>query len=187
MDTREKWLKKAYEHFAEYGPEALRVQKIASELDVPRTTFYHHFYDLEDLVSQLLQRYLADVDYIIQIHRGQIKQLIPDLHIILAQHPWNLKFGRQLFLNRYNPVHNMIFLTAREKVNKVTIPLFIDYYHFNIPYSIAEDLWNSLSESWYSRLDPNDLSADSMQKLTEEIMETVMIFARTKLFTHLQE
>ena len=187
MDTKEKWLEKSFEHFAEYGPRQLRIRNIASEIGVPRTTFYHHFADKEDLVSQLLERYLLQVETYTRIGKEYCKKLMPDLHEVIAMDILLLKFSRQLFLNRSDPYYNMVFINARDKTNKVIIPLFIDYYHFTIPYSLAEDLWNSLSESWYSRLDPDDLTAGSMQKLTEEIMETVLRFARSKLFVMMQE
>lgn len=187
MTTKEKWLQKAYEHFAEYGPEALRIQKIASELDVPRTTFYHHFADMEDLVTQLLERYIIQVDKMIKNHKDEMKQLIPDLYELMSENPLNLKFGRQLFLNRSNPVYNMVFIKSREKTNRVLVPLFIEYYQLNIPLRLAEDVWNSMAESWYSRLQPDDLDAGTLQKLAEEIMESILAFARTKLFAHLKD
>ncbi|MEZ5148095.1 MAG: hypothetical protein R2759_13790 [Bacteroidales bacterium] len=46
-------------------------------------------------------------------------------------------------------------------------------------------MWNSLTESRYLRLDPKDVTVESMQKLTEEIMQTVLKFAQSKLFLKL--
>jgi len=38
-DSKQKWLEKAYEHFAECGPENLSIQKIAAEINLPRTSY----------------------------------------------------------------------------------------------------------------------------------------------------
>lgn len=187
METKEKWLEKAFEHFAEYGPDDISLQKIASEIDVPRTTFYHHFADRDDLDSQLLGTYLDRLELFAQEGEKQCRKLIPDLHELLAQYPTGLKFSRQLFLHRAKPDYNMVFIKGRERSNRFIIPLFKAYYHFNLPDDLATDLWNSLMESWYSRLDPDDLTVESMLNLTEEIMGTVMKFVKTKLFVQMQE
>lgn len=186
MDTREKWLEKSFENFADNGPQQLRIRNIALEIGVPRTTFYHHFADREDLISQLLERYMAAIEANVLIGSDYCRKLIPDLHEVIAMDITLLKFTRQLFLNRSDPVYNLVFTKSREKTNEVIIPLFIEYYKFNIPYRLAEDLWNSLAESWYSRLNPNDLSVESMRRLTEEIMQTVLAFTRTKLFARIR-
>lgn len=187
MDTKERWLEKSFEHFAEYGPNGISIQRIAEEIQVPRTTFYHHFADRDDLEDQLLSIYLERIELFSQEGEERCRCLIPDLHELLADYPTGLKFSRQLFLHRSHPIYNMVFVKGRDRANRFIIPLFRAYYQFNIPDQLATDLWNSLSESWYSRLHPEELSVDSMRRLTEEIMETVNKFVRTKLFSQIQQ
>ena len=53
IDRKQKWIDKAFEHFAEFGPDGVHIQKIAKELKDPRTNFYHYFADKEDLWLKL--------------------------------------------------------------------------------------------------------------------------------------
>ena len=182
METKNKWLETSFRHFAEFGPEQLSIKRIADEINVPRSTFYHYFADKENLIEELLGIFLENVEKFIVEGSNDCKQLIPDLHILLFKNIISLKFNRQLFINRNNPVYNLVFIRVREKANTFIVPLFIDYYNFNIPYKTAEDIWDSLSDSWYSRLDPNNITIESMIHLTEEIMEVVLKFVQSKLF-----
>lgn len=185
MKTKQKWLDLAYKHFAAYGPEKLSLKRISEEIDVPRTTFYHYFADKEDLVQELLGIFMDQAEMFVEEGHNTCKQLIPDLHILLHKYASGLKFCRQLFLNRYNPVFNMVYMNVNKKSNEFIIPLFIEYYNFNIPYQTAEQLWDSLTDTWYSRLNPDDLSPSTMSQLTEEIMHTILQFVNSKVFAHI--
>lgn len=185
MQTKKKWLETSFRHFAEYGPENLSIKRIADEINVPRTTFYHYFADKENLIEELLDRFMNNAEVFVIEGQNYCKQLLPDLHILLHRYATSLKFCRQLFLHRYNPVFNLVYTTANKKTNTFIVPLFIDYYNFNTPYQTAEQLWESLTDTWYSRLDPNDLSPASMQQLSEEIMQTILQFVNSKLFVHI--
>jgi AcrR family transcriptional regulator len=44
VDTsKQLWIEKGYEHFAEYGPENISINAISKEIGSPRASFYHHF------------------------------------------------------------------------------------------------------------------------------------------------
>ncbi len=49
------WLLKALEIFIEEGIEAVRITRIADELDVTRGSFYWHFSNREDLIEALVE------------------------------------------------------------------------------------------------------------------------------------
>jgi len=185
MQTINKWLEMGYRHFAEFGPDQLSIKRIADEINVPRTTFYNYFADKEDLVHELLGIFIDQAEMFAKEGRITCKQLIPDLHILLYKYVTGLKFCRQLFLNRYNPVFNLVYINVNKKSNEFIIPLYIDYYNFNIPIETAEQLWDSLTDTWYSRLNPDDLSPGAISQLTEDIMETILRFLNSKVFVHI--
>jgi AcrR family transcriptional regulator len=183
---KENWLKTGYQHFALQGPTLLSINSIAKEIGVPRTTFYHYFADKENLIEELLGRYMEHVDDFVVEVKSRCKHLIPDLYEVLEEYSLPLQFSRQLLMHRTEPHYNLIFVKGRQKSNTVLVPLFIRYYNFNIPNKLAEELWDSLTDSWYLRLDPDNLTVDSMQKLTEDIMETLLKFVQSKLFMKIE-
>jgi AcrR family transcriptional regulator len=187
MDGKDKWLETGYRHFAEFGPDQLSIKRIASEMDVSRSTFYNHFADKENLIEALLEKHMMLTESFKDGVRERCKVYSPDLFVLLAQYPESIKFHRQLFLNRHNPVCNMVFTSIQEKINQVTVPLFKAFYEFNVHYHTAEDLYNSLVDSWYAKMDTDDLTAGSMQLLSDEIAGTLVRFVKSRLFVQMQE
>ena len=185
--SKQKWLKMAYRHFGLYGPENLSIQKIGKEIGLSRTMFYYHFADKEDLLEQLLIMHYRTIDLYVTAFKEHCKVLIPDIHYLLEQFQTGIKFHRQLFVNRHIPNYNMVYMKVNDITNKVEVPLFMMYYKFNVQYKVAEDLWTTLTDTWYANIDVNDLSAASMRKVTEDIMKNILAFARTKLFVEIQE
>jgi AcrR family transcriptional regulator len=168
--TRQLWIEKGYEHFALYGPENLSILKISKEIGLPRTSFYYYFADKEDMIEQLLIMHYRTNDLYVAAFKEHCKVLIPDLYYLLEQIQTGMKFHRQLFINRHITSYNMVYMRVNDIANKVEVPVFISYYKFNVQYQVAEDLWTTLRDTWYANINVNDLSAASMQKVTEDIM-----------------
>jgi AcrR family transcriptional regulator len=52
------WLFAGYELFAEKGPEGLKIEVLAQKVGISKSSFYHHFADLELFTDFLLKYYL---------------------------------------------------------------------------------------------------------------------------------
>jgi AcrR family transcriptional regulator len=58
------WLQAARETLVDHGIDAVKVDRLARQLGVTRGGFYHHFTDRDDLLSRLLQDWLATVVFV---------------------------------------------------------------------------------------------------------------------------
>lgn len=119
--TRQLWLEKGYEHFALYGPENLSINKISKETGSPRACFYHYFGDIDVFIEELLNRHLQICQQFNIIGKRTCKNYIPDLYILLEQYPIPLKFNKQLFINRSNPIYNYLFIKVYNDSSKIFI------------------------------------------------------------------
>ena len=182
--TKQIWLEKAYDLFGEYGPDGLSIKSLAEKAGLPRTNFYYHFADKEDLIEQLLHLHKQVAENYCEVLKYQMRVFIPDLYKISAQYPEGFKFQRQLFLNRNDYRLNLVYINCNISCNPIILPKLIEYYKLNVPYSVAESLWTTLTDTWYSRLDVNNFNVAYLCELTEEIMKTVLDFAKTKLFVN---
>lgn len=178
-----KWLETGYRHFAEHGPDSLSISKLSKELNSSRASFYHHFGDMDVFTDELLAMHWHIVLDFIEQGKAECKQLFPDLYNLLAKYTVPLQFSIQLFRHRNTPAYNFLFIKAYESPAKAfTLKLFAEEYSLNQPESEMLKLWLTVGETWYSRLDLNDLSAHTMQRHAEEIMDTVVRFARSQLY-----
>jgi AcrR family transcriptional regulator len=186
---RKKWLETGYRHFAESGPENLSINKLSKELGSARASFYHYFGDLDVFIDELLaMHWKIAVDF---NRRGktECKQLFPDLYSLLAEHPVPLKFSIQLFRHRNTPAYNYLFIkTYESSAKEFILSLFAKEFNLVQPEGEMLKLWTTVGETWYSRLTLEDLSAGTLQKHAEEILDSVVQFARSQLYSqfHLQ-
>ena len=172
--TRNNWIEKGYEEFANYGPEKLSINKISKEIDSSRASFYHHFGDLDVFIEEVLEYYFSELVEYTKVGEANCKNLFPDLYSFLSQNTIILKFSRQLFLNRHIPNYEVFFRKAFLSPSlKFMFNLFVAQYKLDVSDENALRLWLTVSESWYSRIDPNDLSEASLLIIAEDVLKSV--------------
>lgn len=175
METRELWIEKGYKHFGLYGPEKLSIKLIAEEHGIARTSFNYYFLNKEEFCSELIDKHY---DLIIQFcDAGELhcKKYVPDLYTLILRFPTGLKFMKQLFNHRDNVKFNEVFVKCNEMVeHKFALRLFIDYFKLPLPLEEAALLHKLLTDTWYSRLDVNDLTLEKLIHSTEEIMQSIL-------------
>jgi len=185
--TRQLWIEKGYEHFALYGPENLSINKISKEIESPRASFYHHYGDIDIFIDELLDLHWEISKQLNLTLKKECENFYPDLLVLLAQNPILLKFSKQLFINRDNPIYNYLFVKAyHESANFILLKLFSKQYGLKNNKETL-NLLVTVGESWYSRLDTNDLSAEKMQQIATDVMNSVLKFVSSDLYSKIQE
>ena len=185
---KDKWLKQGYADFAKMGPHNLSVSQIGKQIGTSRSSFYHHFGDLEFFIDELLTVHWEICQEFDRSAQKNCKKLIPDLYRELAKHPVSLRFHIQLFRNRSYPRYNYLFLKSFESsARKFGLALFAEILKPNLPEKDIYNLWLTLCEAWYSHLDPNDLRAITLQCEGEKVLKSVAFFMDSKLFRHMEE
>ena len=175
MRTKEAWLEKGYELFALHGPRSLSINKVGKEINQTRTSFYYYFNDLTDFINELIEMHLKLFEIFLERGKKECKQYIPDIHKLLSEFSIGLRFHQQLFNNRNNPVYNFTYMRCNEiSAEAFTIDLFNKYYKLNADKSTLKLIHESLLDAWYSRLDSNHITVESMVKLSDEIMESIL-------------
>lgn len=181
--SKQKWIEKGYEHFGLYGPNNISINAISKEIGSPRASFYHYFSDMEVFSNILLEAHVDVIDSFIGLGKQECKRLIPDLYGLLERFPMGLKFQRQLFLNRHIPQFGYLFSKSHDQtINELILDLFFDEFDLNLKREDAARLWLTLTESWYARIDPENLVADELQRIAEDIMTSILKFMDSDLF-----
>jgi len=186
--VRKEWLEQGYKDFAEGGPENLSVNQIAKEIGASRSSFYHHFGDMEIFIDSLLEMHWEIALAFNESGKARCKKLIPDLYDFLAEYSIPLKFARQLFHNRHIPRYNYLFnKTYLTSGDAFLLRLFANHIGVDISPENLKHLWLTLGEAWYSRLDPADLSAQTMQHHSESILKDISILMNSGLYSTLRK
>ena len=183
-ESRKIWIEKGYEHFALFGPENLSINKISKEIGSSRASFYHYFGDMDVFIEELLDTHWQMGQDFNTAGIESCKRFFPDLYKLVEKYPIPLQFTRQLFFNRHIPAFNYMFNKMYSShSHSFILTLFSEQFGLHQSKEIIGNLWVTVGESWYSRLDPNNLSAVKMQQLSEEIMNSVLKFMASDLYS----
>ena len=185
-DSKEKWLEEGYRQFAICGPDKLSVNQISKEIGSARASFYHYFGDTDIFIDELLARHWRICAGFNKLGKEQCKVLFPDLYLLLGQYTTPLQFNLQLFHNRHCTRYNYLFLkTYTASANDFALQLLANHLDLNPNDPALYNLWITMGEAWYSRLNPNDLSANTLQRHSEKVLESITSFINSNLFSAL--
>lgn len=122
-DNKEIWIKTGYEFFALQGQLGLKVEPLAKAVGKSKSSFYHHFVDIELFMDSLLEHHL-DQSYIIAVKEQKATKIDPELINILVAHKTDLLFNRQLRIHQ----NNKLFADTLSKSNKIVGDSFINVW-----------------------------------------------------------
>ena len=170
-----KWLETAYGLFAENGPENLTIKSLAEACQLPRTNFYYHFNDKDDLIDKIIEvHFTTTTELFNEELRTRFHTYIPDLYVILFDFKLGLQFAKQLFKNRDIPKYNKAHTAGVTLSAELILPKFKSFFKLDLPDKTVLTLWATLVDAWYSRLNFDNLTIDSMISLCYEIMDSIL-------------
>jgi len=183
---KEKWLDEGYRQFAECGPDKLSINRVSKSVGASRASFYHFFGDIDIFIDELLAKHWQIGLQFDEQGKEQCHTLFPDLYDLLGKHTTPLQFSLQLFHHRNQPRFNYVFVkTYAASAHSFVLKLFADQLGLNPNDPAVYDLWLTMGEAWYSRLDPDDLSAETLQNHAREIIRSVSGFVESHLYATL--
>lgn len=176
-DTKEPWIAVGYDLFAKDGPQGLKVEVIARAVQKSKSSFYHHFADVELFTEVLLSYHLKRTKIIAQ--REKLCNTInPDLIDLLLDVKQDLLFSRQLRVNRHTPA----FRTCFEQSNKEITDVFLDVWAKDIGLtdkpSLARSLFKLSLENFYLQITEESLTQEWLLNYFSELRLMVTEFNR---------
>ncbi|MEA3477638.1 MAG: hypothetical protein U9R60_05630 [Bacteroidota bacterium] len=136
-------------------------------------SFISKTHSKENIIYDLLALHIDKIDYITSVIKEKVNSYNEFLEL-LVRFPDDIKFSKQLFKLRENPEMNLALLYGISAIKPIIIPLFKDHFILSENPEYFNSVWMTLVESWYTRVDVNNLSAEHMQDLSEETGKIAM-------------
>lgn len=175
MDLRKYYIDIAYQHFAEFGPDQFTFGRIAAESGIPFTALLKHFRNINNLMDDILEKHYQDIEIFNAVCKKQCK-IYNDIHKLLMQYSTGFKFHIQLFRNKDYALYDLVYIHTNHLFKDLLVPLFMDYYEFEMPLLTAEIMWLDLVDRWYSRLDVDNFNVELLQQKTDDLMHVMLNF-----------
>jgi AcrR family transcriptional regulator len=159
------WLTIGYQLFGEDGPEGIQVERLARMLQLNKSSFYHFFVNKEIFIEELLQMHKRIADKMIE-DTYKLDSFDPGFINLMMQYKDSILFHRQLIRNSQILVYKMTFDDINFKMDQAILPLW--KYEINLSKESAFTLFEIIRDSFYSRMNPKNMSTDTIRSVVNE-------------------
>lgn len=151
------WIHKGYEIFSLFGADGLKIEQLAKEVGISKSSFYHHFADLDVFIDQLLIHHLNKSHELAEKERNA-KKINPDLIHILIEHKTDLLFNRQLRFHANNSKYQDTLRRSSQIIGTDFIQLWLSDTQLNLTPKQAEGIFELALENFFLQINTNNIN-----------------------------
>jgi len=179
-EYKKPWILVGYEIFSKEGPKGLKIEVIARKVGKSKSSFYHHFADLE-VFTEVLLHYHLEQALVIAKKEGNCKNVIPELLHVLVEAKQDLLFNRQLRINRNIPAFKECFEKSSEEVGRAILGIWSDMLGLNGNSHLALIVLKLSFENFYLQITEETLTYDWLVEYVNELKKMVHAFQNNHL------
>lgn len=158
-EKKDLWIKVGYEMFATKGHIGLQVEPISRIVGKNKSSFYHHFTDLEFFIDELLAFYLKQSKIILE-KENNAKNFNPDIINIFLEHKNDILFSKQLLLNQQDKKFRKVLLISNENVSANYVLLLKTDFNVNLKPRGIESFFELVSNDFFLQINEDNLHFD---------------------------
>ena len=174
-DNKQPWILVGYHLFAREGPKGLKIEVIARQVNKSKSSFYHHFADLEVFTQILLEHHLERAKTIADKER-LCKNVVPDLLHLLVEVKQDLLFNRQLRINRNISQYKQCFEKASREVGEAILGIWAETLSLDNNSDLAHMVLNLSLENFYLQITEETLTYEWLLNYVSELQMMVKAF-----------
>lgn len=179
-EKTEIWIIKGYETFALLGEKGLIIEQLAKEVGKSKSSFYHHFVDLDMFLEKILLHHLKKSAVIAEKER-KAQNINPDLINILIEHQTDLLFNRQLRINSNKSNFKDTLIKSSEIIGTDFIKLWLKDSKLNLTPKQAEGIFELAMENFFLQINQANINKewlvayfDNLNKITRNFETTIV-------------
>jgi AcrR family transcriptional regulator len=158
-EKKETWIIRGYEIFALSGEKGLKIELLAKEVGISKSSFYHHFADMAIFLDNILLHHLNQ-SFIIADKERKAKTINPDLITILIEHKIDLLFNRQLRIHS----NKLIFKSTLDQSNRIIgndfVALWLKDAKLNLGIKQVESIFELALENFFLQINQDNLTRE---------------------------
>jgi AcrR family transcriptional regulator len=162
------WILIGYELFSKEGPAGLKVEVVARKVGKSKSSFYHHFADVE-IFTETLLTYHLERSKAIADREKLCKKMIPDMLNLLIEVKQDLLFNRQLRVNRHIFAYKKCFESANREVEDAFLEIWSETLGLSDNTNAARKVLEQSIENFYLQITDETLTYEWLLKFVGEI------------------
>ncbi|MCX6303527.1 MAG: TetR/AcrR family transcriptional regulator [Bacteroidetes bacterium] len=177
IDSNDIWIKTGYEIFAQFGVSGLIIESLARKVGISKSSFYHHFADLELFMEELLHYHIQQ-SYVIADKEKNAKKINPDLISILVEHKIDLLFNRQLRINRERKLFYETLNRSNQIAGNAFVMVWIKDLNLQLSQKQLEGIFELALENFYLQINLNNLNHLWLSEYFANLKRVICNFAQ---------
>ena len=174
-DIKTPWILAGYELFSKYGPDGLKVEALARIVNKNKSSFYHHFADLDLFINRLLEYHIKQSE-IITKRESQCKAVVPELLNVIIEFKQDLLFNRQLRIHRNEERYLQCFQTASQGVTSAIVDIWAAELGIVNDSNLARMVLNLSIENFYLQITDKTLTYEWLEAYVNQLKCMVQAF-----------
>lgn len=174
-DKRKEWILAGYALFAKGGKQGLKVEVISRAVHKSKSSFYHHFADLE-LFMELLLAYHFERVKLVAEKELQCNTIDPDMFNVFIEHKEDMLFNRQVRIHREAPLMEDFLVRTHQLMGSSFLQVWQKDLKLDVSRIQLESLFNVALEDFFIQLTPENLNYEWLSGYYKRINEVASNF-----------
>jgi AcrR family transcriptional regulator len=170
------WIEAGYERFAQAGLAGLKVEALAKQVGVSKSSFYHHFADMELFVEQLLARHTQQAAVLAE-KELQSRRIDPDLIGVLLEHKMDLLFSRQLRVHRNHKAFGEALAQSDQIIGHSFAPVWMRELNLKLSPKQLEGIFSLALENFFLQITADNLNYDWLSRYFAQLKRIASSFS----------
>ena len=172
---KEQWIELGYKLFAISGPNSLKIEVLAKMMGISKSSFYHHFAEMDIFIEYLMQYHLEQSKVIAQKEHGA-ERIVPDLLHILIDHSSDLLFNKQLRVHQHIPLYHRTLQASNDIIGNGFITLWIKDIDLRLTKKQVEGLFTLALENFFLQINSDTLNEQWLTSYFESLKRIAKSF-----------
>jgi AcrR family transcriptional regulator len=171
-DSTTPWLHTGYALFAAAGPQGVKVEVLAQQVGISKSSFYHHFADLEVFIQLLLAHHLKQAQHLAE-KEAACASINPALVTVLLAHKTDLLFQRQLRVHRHHPLYGQCLAEASRPVAQAFMSLWAQELRLELAPHLLNGVFQLALDNFYLQLTEATLNREWLTDYFDQLTRLV--------------
>lgn len=169
------WLEQGYLAFAMAGKGGLKIEVLAQQVGISKSSFYHHFADVDAFMEQLLAMHTLRATVLAGKERNA-DSIDPALIEILVEHKTDLLFSRQLKVHPNEPSYQKVLQQTQQLIGTDFVKLWARELQWKGPMQQLEVLFALALENFYLQMSAETLQPQWLRDYFAQLASMLRVF-----------
>jgi AcrR family transcriptional regulator len=166
------WLKQGYSLFAAHGCSGLKVEVLAKIVGKSKSSFYHHFSDVEAFITLLLKMHVQRAAELAEQLEAAVGEIGTATELLIS-FSTDVLFHRQLRINRHIPEYQQCIGEVMAIIEPPFIQFLSDILDLSDSKPAVRTLFSFCIDHFLLKVTATDLSSDWINQYYQDVSQLV--------------